>query len=174
MHEAPMTVEYAMQRVSGDGHVQIGTYFKEAKVLANEILRLRSWGGIEIEFQYSSLRGFVQIILDRCKYLEHESEEWKNKYLASKTSKAHKDIEFETLHEMLNNHERHWRAIANEIGTDGGFGGVDCDTKERFGNAEVVLRIVKKLKSQLNHGKSCLAWAEGDFGDCPGCNELNH
>lgn len=37
-------VDKAMERVSGNGSVQIGTYFDEAKILASEVVRLRKSG----------------------------------------------------------------------------------------------------------------------------------
>ena len=55
-------VQAAIVRVSGDGSVQIGTYFKDAKILAEEIHELRClvW---QLKDEREELRGKLDTIL---------------------------------------------------------------------------------------------------------------
>jgi hypothetical protein len=70
----------------------------------------------------------------------------------------------------LADHERHWRAIADAIGCDGGWGGVDCDVKDPLGNAGRIIAAFRKPPmdsgvSKCGHNRY---WT-GTYGTCFAC-----
>jgi hypothetical protein len=54
--------------------------------------------------------------------------------------------ELSAAYEIIHAHNAHWNAIADAIGTEGGFGGVDVEPLTPMSNAASVVKRVKALK----------------------------
>ncbi len=67
--------------------------------------------------------------------------------------------ELAALHHLLQQHETHWRAVADAVG-GGGYGGVDGPTSDPLSTAAVVVERVRMLRAALREhtaGRDCCA-----------------